>query len=231
MQKNNDLKIAAEHTPAAKIFAVFILIAVLFTCGCGEKSAFAGFIVFDDTNSIYRQSPTPDSVLHAGISVRVLVTGIDEKSYDYGIPYSIIYIRIVDDYGKCGIVGKDYKIMFVGSAETEMYRQPMPIVGWEYIILNIRENNPEERTIEASFWFELRDYNGEEFMYPYYIDCSGLECKLPLDEAETKEIYRSGLHREELRYMKLHRIANPEFECKLRISDFLSEYRGISLCQ
>ena len=112
---------------------------------------------------------------------------------------------------------------FVGTEAESMYRQPPLEIGREYIVLNLRANNPADRVFEASYWFDIQTVDGEEFIYPYFLDCSGLECKIPITDSAENAVYKKGRHDEILRYLKKQRIENPTFDYKFKIEEFIAE--------
>lgn len=214
-----------------KLFSLLLVCMMLFLNGCAPKeTVFREFIVFGDTGSISRTLAKPQNVLHDGITARVKIVSMDEVEKNYQYPYSVYRIQIVDDYhgGEQFDSETVYSILFVGTPEKQMYRQPPLEIGKEYVVLNLMKDNPAERIFEASYWFEIKSVDGKEFIYPYFLDCSDFDCKIPVTDEKEAQIYRKGLHDEILRYLKKHRLQNPVFDYKFKIEDFLAEFRKIS---
>ena len=209
------------------LFCFILLLSIVFTGCTSKETVFREFIVFQDTGSISRTLAKPQNVLHDGITARVKIIFKDEEEKTYQYPYSVYRIQIVDDYhgGKKFDSETVYSILFVGTPEKQMYRQPPLEIGKEYVVLNLMTENPVERTFEASYWFEIKSVNGEEFIYPYFLDCSDFECKIPITDEEENEIYTKNLHSDILKYMKKQRISNPTFDYKFKIEDFLTEFK------
>lgn len=202
-----------------------LTLILIFTVGCARtEPIFREFIVFQDTGTYTRTLVTPDKVLRDGVPSRVEVIGVlEERTYQY--PYTVYQIKIVDDYhGGEKLDGETvYSILFVGTEAESMYRQPPLEIGREYIVLNLRANNPADRVFEASYWFDIQTVDGEEFIYPYFLDCSGLECKIPITDSAENAVYKKGRHDEILRYLKKQRIENPTFDYKFKIEEFIAE--------
>ena len=205
---------------------IFLLVLCLsFMVGCShEEPVFRKFIVFQDTGTFTHTLITPNEALRDGIPARVQIVGIlEEKMYHY--PYTVYQIKIVDDYhGGEKLNGETvYSILFVGTKVESMYRQPPLEIGREYIVLNLMANNPVDRTFEASYWFEIQIVDGEEYIYPYFLDCSELECKIPITDNKENAIYKKGCHDEILGYLEKNQIENPTFGYKFKIREFIAE--------
>lgn len=215
-----------------KIFILcFIFVFVIALSGCkSQETVFEEFIVFQDTKSISRTLAKPQNVLHDGITARVKIVSKDEEEKTYQYPYSVYRIQITDDYhgGEKYDSETVYSILFVGTPEKQMYRQPPLEIGKEYVVLNLMTDNPAQRTFEASYWFEIKSQNGEEFIYPYFLDCSDFESKISITDEKENRIYQKGSHDGILRYLKKNRLENPTFDYKFKIKDFLAEFREIS---
>ena len=209
-----------------KKFITFLLaLLLIFVAGCEQKEPiFEEFIIFQDTETYTRTLVTPDKVLRDGIPARVEVVGVlEEKMYHY--PYTVYQIKIVDDYhGGEKLDGETvYSILFVGTEAEQMYRQPPLEIGREYVVLNLMADNPADRTFEASYWFDIQTVDGEEFIYPYFLDCSGLESKIPITDSKENAVYKKGRHDEILKYLKKNKIENPTFDYKFKIEEFIAE--------
>ncbi|MBQ3488999.1 MAG: hypothetical protein IJA86_00225 [Clostridia bacterium] len=214
-----------------KIVLCVLSFLLLISAGCTRaETVFREFIVFQDTGSIVRTLAKPQNVLRDGITARVKIVSKEKEEKMYQYPYSVYYIQIVDDYhgGEKFDSETVYSILFVGTPEKQMYRQPPLEIGREYVVLNLMTENPQERTFEASYWFEINTVDGEEFIYPYFLDCSGFDSKIPIENEKENEIYRKKRHDDILQYLKKNRIENPTFDYKFKIEDFLAEFRGIS---
>ena len=214
-----------------KRFLLFSLVLLLiFAVGCDRaEPVFREFIVFQDTGTYTRTLAKPQNVLRDGIPARVEVVGVlEERTYQY--PYTVYQIRITDDYhGGEKLDGETvYSILFVGTEAEQMYRQPPLEIGREYIVLNLRANNPAERNFEASYWFDIQAVDGEEFIYPYFLDCSGVECKIPIADSKENAVYKKGRHDEILKYLKKQGIENPTFDYKFKIDEFIAEITSVS---
>lgn len=214
-----------------KKFITFLLaLLLIFVAGCEQKEPiFEEFIIFQDTETYTRTLVTPDKVLRDGIPARVEVVGVlEEKMYHY--PYTVYQIKILDDYhGGEKLDGETvYSILFVGTEAEQMYRQPPLEIGREYVVLNLMANNPAERTFEASYWFDIQTVDGKEYVYPYFLDCSGLECKIPITDSKENAIYKKGRHDEILKYLKKNKIENPTFDYKFKIGEFIAEITSSS---
>jgi len=209
------------------LFCFILLLSIVFTGCTSKETVFREFIVFQDTGSISRTLAKPQNVLHDGITARVKIISKDEEEKTYQYPYSVYRIQIVDDYhgGKKFDSETVYSILFVGTPEKQMYRQPPLEIGKEYVVLNLMTENPVERTFEASYWFEIKSVNGEEYIYPYFLDCSDFNSKIPITDQQENEIYQKESHEEILKYLKKNRIPNPTFDYKFKIEDFLTEFR------
>ncbi len=212
-----------------KILIVCLISVFLIAFGSckANESVFQEFIVFQDTGSISRTLAKPQNVLHDGITARVKIVSKDEEEKTYQYPYSVYRIQIVDDYhgGEKFDSETVYSILFVGTAEKQMYRQPPLEIGKEYVVLNLMTDTPAERTFEASYWFEIKSINGEEFIYPFFLDCSGFDSKIPIANEQENAIYQKESHAEILKYLKKNRLENPTFDYKFKIEDFLAEFR------
>ena len=177
-----------------RLFLFSLTLILIFTVGCARtEPIFREFIVFQDTGTYTRTLVTPDKVLRDGIPSRVEVIGVlEERTYQY--PYTVYQIKIVDDYhGGEKLDGETvYSILFVGTEAESMYRQPPLEIGREYVVLNLMANNPADRTVEASYWFDIQTVDGEEYIYPYFLDCSGLECKIPITDSKENAVYKKG---------------------------------------
>lgn len=212
-----------------KLICYIMICAFIFLIGCGEtETVLQEFIVFEDTGSITRTLAKPQNVLRDGITARVKIIGKSDEEQTHGYPYSLYYIQIIDDYhnGEKSDAEAVYSILFVGTPEKQMYRQPPLEIGREYIVLNLMANNPVERTFEASYWFDIAKVDGEEYIYPYFLDCSDFETKIAIKDKAENQIYKKGRHDDILTYLKKERIENPTFDYKFKISDFLAEFRG-----
>lgn len=212
-----------------KLLCCLLVCSFVFLIGCGEKETILQeFIVFEDTGSITRTLAKPQNVLRDGITARVKIVGKSDEEQTYGYPYSLYYIQIVDDYhnGEKSDAEAVYSILFVGTPGKQMYRQPPLAIGREYIVLNLMANNPVERTFEASYWFDIAEVDGEEYIYPYFLDCSDFETKIAITDKTENQIYKKGRHDDILTYLKKERLENPTFDYKFKISDFLAEFRG-----
>ena len=211
-----------------KFLCCLIAFLLISFSGCSEKETiFQEFIVFQDTDSISRTLAKPENVLQDGITARVKIVSKDEEEKMHQYPYSVYRIQIVDDYygGEKFDPETVYAILFVGTPEKQMYRQPPLEIGREYVVLNLMTDNPAERTFEASYWFEIKTVDGEEFIYPYFLDCSSLDSKIQITDDQENRIYTKDSHEEILQYLKKNRIENPTFDYKFRIEDFLAEFR------
>lgn len=212
-----------------KILCSFLVCILIFLVGCSEKeTVLQEFIVFEDTGSITRTLAKPQNVLRDGITARVKIVGKSDEERVYGYPYSLYEIQIIDDYhgGEKSDAEAVYSILFVGTPKKQMYRQPPLEIGREYIVLNLMANNPVERIFEASYWFDIKKVDGEEYMYPYFLDCSDFETKIAIKDKKENQIYQKGRHDDILTYLKKARVENPTFDYKFKISDFLAEFRG-----
>ena len=213
-----------------RLLLLLTVLVLIFAVGCErEEPIFRKFIVFRDTGTYTRTLATPNKVLRDGIPARVEVVGVlEEKMYHY--PYTVYQIKILDDYhGGEKLDGETvYSILFVGTEAESMYRQPPLEVGREYLVLNLMANNPAERTFEASYWFDIQTVDGKEFIYPYFLDCSGLECKIPITDSKENAVYKKGRHDEILKYLKNNKIENPTFGYKFRIEEFIAEITSSS---
>ena len=208
-----------------KFLLFLVVLVLLLSVGCeSAEPVFREFIVFNDTGSFTRTLATPDKVLRDGIPARVKVVGIlEERAYQY--PYTVYQIQITDDYhGGEKLSGETvYTILFVGTPSEQMYRQPPLEIGREYVVLNLMANSPVERTFEASYWFDINTVDGEEYIYPYFLDCSGLESKIPITDSKENAVYKEGRHDEILKVLKKRKIENPTFDYKFKIKDFIAE--------
>ena len=208
-----------------RILLLLTVLVLIFAVGCErEEPIFRKFIVFRDTGTYTRTLATPNKVLRDGIPARVEVVGVlEERTYQY--PYTVYQIKITDDYhGGEKLNGETvYSILFVGTEAESMYRQPPLEVGREYLVLNLMANNPAERTFEASYWFDIQTVDGEEYIYPYFLDCSELESKIPITDSKENAVYKKGRHDEILKYLKKNKIENPTFDYKFKIGEFVAE--------
>jgi len=213
-----------------KLLLSCVALILIFAVGCTPtETVFEKFIVFQDTGTFTRTLAQPQNVFHDGVSARVrIVDAPEERTYQY--PYTVYRIQVLDDYhGGEKLDGETvYSILFVGTEAEQMHRQPPLEIGREYFVLNLMANNPADRIFEASFWFDINTVGGEEFIYPYFLDCSQFESKIPITDAGENAVYREGRHDEILRYLRKHDIPNPTFDYKFRIEDFLSEFKSIS---
>ena len=208
-----------------KFIAFLLALILIFAAGCEQKEPiFEKFIIFQDTNTYTRTLITPNKALRDGIPARVEIVGVlEERMYHY--PYTVYQIKIVDDYhGGEKLDGETvYSILFVGTEAEQMYRQPPLEIGREYVVLNLMANNPADRIFEASYWFDIQTVDGEEYIYPYFLDCNGLECKIPITDSKENAVYKKGRHDEILKYLKKNKIKNPTFDYKFKIEEFIAE--------
>ena len=211
-----------------KILFCLISVLLLIAVGCHKSaSVFQEFIVFQDTGTIERTLAKPENVLKDGVTARVKIIEKEQEEKIYQYPYSVYRIMVVDDYHGGEMLDSEtvYSILFVGTPSVQMYRQPPLEIGREYVVLNLMKHNPADRTFEASYWFDIGVVDGEEFIYPYFLDCSDFECKIPITDVEENEIYKKNRHDEILTYLKRNNIQNPSFNYKFKIEDFLFEFR------
>lgn len=211
-----------------RVVSVLVVIILLATCACRSKDtgSFERFLFVGAVEDVVGKIPSPFSVLCDGTPAKVKVVGISDENYKIDeIIYSFYYIKVIDDYngGKYLSYDDTYTIMFVGTEDVQLYRQPPLNIGEEYFVINIKKYNNPKQIIAATFWFEIRTCDGEEYIYPYRLDCSDVKCAERPDKNEDVVIYKS---KDIKRYLKRNRIDNPKFEWKLKLKSFYKEFES-----
>lgn len=208
------------------VAALFVLLVLfLSSCGTQSTSAFEDFMILPSTNSIYHSKIKPQNVISDGISVRVKIDSRDDEEYMVLEYYRTKYFfRVIDDFGQ-GFVdfSATYSIWVMGNEKHQVYGQPLLEIGKEYVLYNFNTYVNPEQTMTASYWFDIVENDGEEYLYPFYLDISEYPSREKILDEKENVIYKDNNHKKIIKYLKQHNIKNPTFEYKIKLENFLKE--------
>ena len=208
------------------VAALFVLLVLfLSSCETQSTSAFEYFMILPSTNSIYHSKIKPQNVISDGISVRVKIDSRDDEEYMVLEYYRTKYFfRVIDDFGQGNVdFSATYSIWVMGNEKHQVYCQPLLEIGKEYVLYNFNTYVEPEQTMTASYWFEIAERNGEEYLYPIYLDISELQSSEKITNKNENAIYKKGIHDDIIKYMQQHNIPNPTFDYKIELEKYIKE--------
>ena len=213
------------------LIAILIIVLMMITTSCSQPndSDFQDFMIISSTNSIYHSKMKTSEIFSDGISVRVLVEGIVDEDIILDKYYRTLYsFRVIDNFGQGDI---DSSILFTiwvnGNNFHQIYGQPMPEIGHEYVIYNFIPTTDPDVPLMASYWLDIKEQGGDEYLYPFYLDISDFSSAIKIDNEEENQIYKKGKHSYIIEYLRKNKISMPTFDYKIKLFDFLHEARGI----
>ena len=208
------------------VVALFVLLVLfLSSCGTQSTSAFEDFMTLSSTNSIYHSKMKPKNVISDGISVRVIIENREEDEEKLLEYYRTkVFFKIIDDFGQ-GFVdfSATYSIWVMGNEKHQVYGQPLLEIGKEYVLYNFNTHVEPEQTMTASYWFDIVENDGDEYLYPFYLDISEYPSSETINDIKENEIYKNGTNDDIIKYLRRHKITNPTFEYKIRLVDYIKE--------
>ena len=160
-------------------------------------------------------------------AIRVRVVGMSAEPYP-GVgtdDWSVYYVQITAVYGaepdERFVAGDEiYTMSYLGSWEESLYGRPMLEIGKEYLRLNtINLGTP-------TLMMPIMERNGVEYVYGYGIEMGGLNCAIPITDEEENQIYKLGLHDDEIAFLIREGQALPTFDYKCELYAFLEEFCG-----
>lgn len=208
----------------ALIMAIIVFV-ILTSCTFKTVSKFNNFMVISSTNTIYHPKMKPNNVIRDGISVRVKILNRDNEEYTILDYYRTKYFfRVINSFGQDGVdLSSTYSIWAMGNERQQVYGQPLLEIGKEYILFNFNTNIEPEQTMAASYWFDISEHDGVEYLYPYYLDISEYHSSKRIFDDEENAIYKEGKHNDIIKYLRKNNIPNPTFDYKISIDCFFKE--------
>jgi len=119
-------------------------------------------------------------------------------------------------------VNGEYMVQYVKCPQVQALYTPSLDIGSEYILQNVGENGYNPEIIDMTMWFKIQEYDGVEYVYPYFVDCSPFENNLPMTEPGEDEIQT---YPDIVKYMDNNGIEHPKFKFKFELNDFVAQMR------
>ena len=204
---------------------LFITFILAFITSCETPSSFESFMTLSSTNSIYHSKMKPKNVISDGISVRVIIENREEDEEKLLEYYRTkVFFKIIDDFGQGNVdFSATYSIWVMGNEKHQVYGQPLLEIGKEYVLYNFNTYVKPEQTMTASYWFNISERDGEEYLYPFYLDISGYSSSEKISDATENGIYKKNLHSDIIKYLRKNNIPNPTFDYRIKLSDYINE--------
>ena len=188
-----------------KLIILIVIAIILFvSCESATKSDFKDFMVLSSTNSIFHIKIKPENAFKSGITAKVkIITKDSEEHMELTYYVSKYYFVVVDDFGQGGVdFSATYSIWFNGNEKHQVYGQPLLEIGKEYVLFNLSFNTDITEPMTASYWFDIVEQDGVEYLYPFYMDISDIPDSIKITDKTENQIYKKGKHDDILAYLK-----------------------------
>ena len=142
-----------------------------------------------------------------------------------GIPSTECRVKILDDYNSnTGLVGREFTIKNLSHPQIQVYRMPRLVEGREYLMIAEGAeifNNPS--VPHGGMYFRIDEMDGVEYVYPYMVNCSSLDNKVPFVSDKEKSLYKEDTDWDVIQYIKKHDLDIPLFHEKFELNDFVAQ--------